>query len=217
MPSLSRSIIIRNLLAAVSLSFALAATAGVYEDILVAARNSDTAKVIELLQKGLDVNTSDPNGDTLVMIAARNGNDDLLEFLLRSRANILKQNKYGDSPIMAATMMGRTGTVKRLLDAGADIQNKGWNALHYAAYSGHTEIARLLVERKADLDARAPNGQTALMLAASAGYLDVVKVLVESDADMDVEDAEGNTAITLAEKHAHSQVADYLRTEGAVE
>ena len=207
----------RHLLAAGMLSLAVPAVAGVYEDILVAANENQTAKVVELLQRGMDVNTSDRDGDTLALIAARNGNNDLLDFLLRNRANVLKQNKYGDSPIMAATMQGHADAVRRLLAAGADVHNKGWNALHYAAYSGHTEIARLLIEHMADLDARAPNGQTPLMLAASAGYLDVVKLLVDNDADMDLEDADGHTAINLAERNGHADVVDYLRSEGASE
>lgn len=214
---MSEFIRIRRLLALILFGIALPAAAGVYDEILFAAQQNRTADVIELLRRGMDVNTSDRTGDTLVMIAARNGNNELLDFLLRNRANTSKQNKYGDSPIMAATMQGHVDTVKRLLDAGADIHNKGWNALHYAAYSGQAEIARLLISHKADLDARAPNGQTALMLAATAGHLEMVKLLVDADADMDLEDSEGSTAIELAEKNGHIDVADYLRNEGAVE
>jgi ankyrin repeat protein len=208
---------LRSLLAVAALVVALPALAGAYDDILVAARNGDTAKVVELLQRGMDVNTSDRNGDTLTAIAARSGNNELLDFLAKNRANLSKRNKYGDSPIMQATMQGYTEIVKRLLDAGADIGNKGWNPLHYAAYTGRADIARLLIERGADLDSLAPNGQTALMLAAGAGHLEVVKLLIEADADMDVEDTAGNTAISLAERHGRAEVADYLRNEGAIE
>lgn len=205
-----------QVLAVLVLAVALPVAAGVYDEILTAAELGNNAKVIELLRKGMDVNTSNPAGDTLAMIAARNNNKDLLDFLIRNRANIQKRNKFGDSPVMVAAMQGHADIVKDLVDAGADIRTKGWNALHYAAYSGHTEIARMLIEH-ADLDAPGPNGQTALILAAGAGRLDVVKLLIDADADMDVEDPDGNTAISLAEKNGHVDVADYLRNEGAVE
>lgn len=214
---MNKARLLRRLLAGIALAASISASAGVYDDILIAAQNGDNPKVIELLRRGMDVNTSDRNGDTLVMIAARSGNGELLDFLLRSRANAVKRNKYGDSPIMAAAMQGHVDAVKRLLEAGADIHQPGWTALHYAAYAGHPKVVGLLIDRKADLDARAPNGQTALMLAAAAGHLEAVKLLIDADADMDLEDPDGHTALDLAEKNGQTDVAAYLRTEGALE
>ena len=208
---------LRSLFLALGLALALPATAGIYDDILVAANKDDTVQVIDLLKRGMDVNTSDQSGNTLLMIAARNSNASLLEFLLGNRANILKRNMYGDSAIMVAAFRGHTAVVRRLLDAGADIHSDGWNALHYSAYAGYTEIVRLLVDRHADLDAEAPNGQTALMLAASTGQLEAIKILVDADADMDLEDRAGKTAIELAIKAGHANVVDYLRESGAEE
>ena len=193
------------------------ASAGAYDDILAAANRDDTAGVIDLLQRGMDINTADPSGNTLLMIAARNCNGNLLDYLLRNKCNLLKRNRYVDAAIMLATFRGHTEISRRLLDAGADIQQSGWNALHYAAYAGHVEVVRLLIERKADLDAKAPNGQTALMLAVGTDHLDVVKFLVDADADMDVEDAEGRTALSVALKAGYSEIADYLRKSGADE
>lgn len=193
------------------------AWAGIYDDILVAANQDDTVKVIDLLKRGMDVNTADQSGNTLLIIAARNANLDLLDFLLRNRSNVLKRNKYGDSAIMVAAFRGHVPAVRRLLDAGAPADNDGWNALHYAAFGGHTEVLRSLVERGVDLDSTAPNGQTALMLASSTGKLETVKILIDADADMDLEDFEGRTALMLAEKNERKDVAEYLRESGAYE
>lgn len=214
MPNLS---LIRSLALSLGLAFAGSAMAGSYDDILVAANKDDTAQVVDLLRRGMDVNTTDAAGNTLTMIAARNGNLDLLEFLLTNRANTLKRNKYGDTAMMLAAYRGYAPAVRRLLDAGASPDNDGWTALHYAAFGGYGEVATLLIERGADLDAIAPNGQTPLMLAASAGKLDAAKILVDADADMDLEDYEGRTALTLAVKNGHDAVAEYLRAEGAYE
>jgi len=192
-------------------------TAGIYDDILSAANMDNTAGVINLLQRGMDVNTADASGNTLAMIAARNGNADLLGFLLKNNANILKRNRYGDTAIMLAVVKGRIEIVRQLLDANTEINNTGWNPLHYAAYGGHAEIVRLLVAKGADLDVQAPNGQTALMLAANADHLETVKILIDADADMDAEDYQGNTAIMLAEKAGFTAIVDYLRSEGAYE
>ena len=210
-------LLFRCLICAAGVALAGAVTAGSYDDILIAAEKGDSTQVIDLLKRGMDVNTTDSTGNTLLIIAARTGNTELLDFLLRNRANALKRNKYGDSALMVAAFRGDAATVQRLLDAKAPPNHDGWTALHYAAYGGNAEIIRLLAAHDADLDAEAPNGQTALMLAANNGKLDAVKVLVDADADLDLEDREGRTALMLAQAGGHTEVVDYLRSSGAYE
>lgn len=191
------------------------AIGGVYDDILVAARDNRADVVMDLLSRGMDPNTSDPAGTTLLMFAAGNGNEQLLEFLLQNRANILKQNRYGDTAVAIAALNGHLPIVRRLLAAGADIANTGWNALHYAAFNGHVEIVRFLVTKEMDLDIRAPNGNTALMLAARNGHKDVVAILVEAGANMELDDSKGNTALGFALKTGNAEIAEQLRGKGA--
>lgn len=191
--------------------------AGAYDEILVAARDNRADTVIDLVDRGMDPNTSDRSGTTLLMYGSRNGNQRLVEFLLTKRANVLKENKYGDTAIALAALNGHLPIVSRLVTAGANIAGRGWNALHYAAFNGHVEIVRFLVTKHAPLDAPAPNRQTALMLAAKNGHKEVVKILIDADAHMDLDDGQGNTALRLAERAGHSEIADYLRREGAVE
>lgn len=210
-------ILIRALACAIGLALAGSAVAGSYGDILNAAEKGESGQVIDLLKRGMDVNTADATGNTLLIIAARNGNLELLDFLLRNRANPLMRNKYGDSALMVATLRGDASTVQRLLAAKAPVNHDGWTALHYAAYGGNAEIVRLLAAHGASLDAEAPNGQTSLMLAASNGKLEAVKALVDADADLDVADRQGRTALMLAQAAGQAEVVAYLRTSGAYE
>lgn len=191
--------------------------AGVYDEIIIAARDNHADVVMDLVRRGMDPNTSDQSGTTLLMFAARNGNDQLLEFLLSNRANILKQNRFGDTAVALAALGGHLAAVRRLVAAGAEISTPGWNALHYAAFGGHAEIVRFLIAGGADLDMPAPNRHSALMLAARNGHLEVVKILAEADADLDLRDQEGNTALSIALKAGNTAIADYLRSEGATE
>lgn len=192
-----------------------AAVAGVYDDILVAARDNRTDIVVDLVRRGMDPNTSDRSGTTLLMFAVANGNEELLEFLLRNKANILKKNKYGDTAVGLAVLRGHLQIVRRLVAVGADIATPGWNALHYAAFGGHAEIVHFLVSKGAPLDAPAPNRQTSLMLAAKNGHIDAVKALVNAGATTTLVDMDGNTALGIALKAGNSRIADYLRGEGA--
>ena len=55
-------------------------------------------------------------------------------------------------------LLGRTDVVAALLEAGMDVDTRGWSnftPLDQAAMHGRTEVVRLLIERGADLDDRA--------------------------------------------------------------
>lgn len=186
--------------------------AGAYEDIIVAANQSNTEVVVGLLNRGMDVNTADATGTTLLMIAARTGNELLLDFLLKNKSNILKKNKYGDSAIAIAAIGGRLDMVRKLADHGAEIDGSGsWSPLQYAAFGGRAEIIAYLVERGADVNRKAPNGQTALMLAVKQGHLAAIRGLLENRARVDLIDPDGNTALGLAIATGNTQAADILK------
>lgn len=211
MPSLKLTLM--PALLATTLLLPQPALAGAYEDILAAAENGRSGEVIELLRRGLDVNTTDPQGNTLLMIAARTGNLDLLDFLLRNRANRLRKNKYGDTALMLAVMGNHIDVARRLIETGAEVAHSGWAPLHYAAYSGNEAMARLLLDHKAPLDAKAPNGQTALMLAVANGHLALVRLLIESGADTAIKDAEGRDVLSLARAKGERTMIELLGGE----
>ncbi|KAJ2996238.1 hypothetical protein NUW58_g1038 [Xylaria curta] len=101
------------------------------------------------------------------------------------------------------------------------IENPGENvlitvnttALHLAARHGHEALARLLLEKEADPNARSrpededlqlggerltSHGWTALHEAASAGHEAIFKLLLENGADVDIKDDLGRTALQIA-------------------
>ena len=188
------------------------AFAGAWEDILRAAEANETDKVAALLGRGMDANTSDQAGTTLLMIAARNGNEALLELLLKNRVNAMRQNSYGDSAILLAAMGGRVAVLKRLVEYGVPISGAGWHPLHYAAFAGHFEIVEFLLTKGALVDAKAPNGQTPLMLAAGQGHAACVRILIDSGADLAITDPDGRTALNIAEQKGMSEIVELLRT-----
>jgi len=194
----------------IALSLSLTAQAGVYDDLMVAAANNETEKVLDLLSKGMDVNTTDRDGTNLTMIAARTNNHQLLEFLLKNRASLMKRNKYGDDALMLSAYNGDLEAVKLLVQAGAMIDHEGWTALHYAAFQGHAEVAAYLLEKGAEINALASNRQTALILAARHGHAAVAALLKQKGADLGIKDPQGRTAQDWARETNNTDLVKQL-------
>jgi ankyrin repeat protein len=129
----------RNLLISCFLTVCCSiAHAGAYEDILSAAGNDDTATVTSLLQRGMDVNTADRSGNTLLMIASRNGNLALMKSLIAARANVNRRNQHGDTALLLAALKPAPEAARLLVENGADLNPSGWTPLHYSILSGST-------------------------------------------------------------------------------
>ncbi|HEX5392081.1 MAG TPA: ankyrin repeat domain-containing protein [Rhodocyclaceae bacterium] len=189
---------LRRALAPVLLCIACTAWAGAYDDLMMAANNGNTERVVELLQKGMDVNTTDLDGNSLLMLAVRSGNQPLIDFLLQHRASLGRRNRYGDDVLMQATNDGKLETVKKLMAAGAEVQHPGWTALHYAVIQGHADLVAYLLEKGADVTAKGPNGQTALMMAERRDQSDIVQMLKAKQAEVELAEAQRKAAADQA-------------------
>ena len=105
-----------------------------------------------------------------------------------------------DAALIAAIKEGADiETVRTLLDDGADVNTcdaEGYSALIIATEEGYGEIAKLLIERAADIHAIDPRGErTALIFAAFWSPPDVVRCLVEHGADVNAQECYGLTAL----------------------
>ncbi len=93
----------------------------------------------------------------------------------------------GDTPLQKAIKKGDIKKVTELLDKGANINE--WNygtPLIMAASTGRLEIAKLLIERGADLNMIGQNGWTALGCAAANGHVELIDLLISKGADVNL-------------------------------
>ncbi|KAL6808800.1 hypothetical protein V8C40DRAFT_259353 [Trichoderma camerunense] len=85
-----------------------------------------------------------------------------------------------------------------------------------ASYYGHRAIAKLLIEKGADIEAKDDDkGRTPLIWAAKNGHEALIKLLVEKGADIEAKDKYGQTPLLWAAEMGHEAIAKLLVKKGA--
>lgn len=88
--------------------------------LLAAEKNVTDRDVIRFLtQRGADVNTPGPEGNTPLLIAARHGNHRLIHHLVENGADVNQRNQAGESALNLVRQRGLPEVEKFLLRNGA--------------------------------------------------------------------------------------------------
>ncbi len=221
------------------------------EELLKAADEGRLEDVSKLLEKGADVNAKDDYGWTALMLACANGDMDMFGELT-SRKDIdfkakditgktaLDYDKSGilqgvlTEELLRASRNGWLGDVSKLLEQGADIEARnGYDrtALMWACERDHTDVARLLLEKGADVNAKDEDGNTAfdydnsgtlqgimneeLLKACKEGRFDDVPKWLEKGADVNARAEDGSTPLMWVVMEGDVKTAKLLIQKGA--
>jgi len=95
----------------------------------------------------------------------------------KKAANIFDAAEEGDLELVQKLVEGEPGLIYKTSDMGYA------SALHFAAKSGHIEVAKYLIEKKADINRKTQSSRTPLHLACEKGQLNMVKLLLHLGAD----------------------------------
>ncbi|MDB5723633.1 MAG: ankyrin repeat protein, partial [Novosphingobium sp.] len=121
------------------------------------------------------------------------------------------KNPAKETPLMYLSIKGDVPRATALLKRGAEVNQEGWTALHYAATIGNVALIKLFIANYAYIDAAAPNKTTPLMMAARGDHGDAVKLLVDEGADTTLKNDLGMDASEFARSMGHTSLADALR------
>jgi ankyrin repeat protein len=188
------------------------AFAGAYDDWFKAIKLDLDGQVRTLLRRGIDPNTVDEErGDTALILAVREDAVKVIDLLLQNKdVKLDARARNGDTALMLAAYKNKPALVRALLDKGAEPNQTGWTALHYAATVGNNDIVQLLLDRSAYIDAESPNQTTPIMMAARGGHILTVKLLLDEGADVTLKNGAGMTAIDFARAGGFKDIVEGL-------
>jgi ankyrin repeat protein len=124
--------------------------------------------------------------------------------------------------VFEAAAVGATDRLRELLDAdpllAAAWSSDGAQPLHFAAFFGHPDACRVLVERGADVDshARGFNGVAPINSAAACDMkpndtcTEIVRLLLDAGADPRAEQRGGVTALDAARHCGNDELVELL-------
>lgn len=190
-------------------------------------------EMVELLI-GLGANVNQPNSDGMTPLIAAVMRDHVptIKVLLARGADIEKPNAEGYRPLAIAMAEDKYEVAKALMDAGADVKTPAGpenltplmiaaaqsspaeGAVFLPSSTRPLDIAKGLLERGADVNAKSNSGTTALMIAATHNNPPMIGLLIESGADIDLKNNQGKTAQDVAELNGNKEAAQAIRVLG---
>lgn len=140
-----------------------------------------------------------------IQAAARGIPDAVAAILADSRISesVNAQDFEGDTALANACSYGHLEVVKVLLaDPRVDVSirnNRGWQAIHWAACNGHADVLRALTcHRDVIPDSRNAHQSTPFLLAAQYGHTECLKVLYECGVDINARDNDRDSGLMCA-------------------
>ncbi|HZY85644.1 MAG TPA: ankyrin repeat domain-containing protein, partial [Gemmataceae bacterium] len=190
------------------------------KQLLEAAERGRVSQLLELLQKGANVNDKDDDGRTALHRAAARGHKSALIALLAMGADMGEKDGKGRTPLMTAAEAGNAEVVTLLVAPGtvASLAGEVFKSAGGAKLPAGLDKLGGLLERGAGdaLDQTDLDGRTALMLAAGGGHAACVKALLGGSSHGTNRervlrpDKKGRNALMLAAAGGHVEGVDAL-------
>lgn len=202
--------------------------------LMSAAAVGVTATVATLLEHGASVDTRDATYDqTALMLASREGHADTVKLLLDNGADPNAATAIGETPkFVAANSVPGFGFGIGIIRGGVPKDRGrreptpgGMTPLHYAARHNHVDVAKLLLDAGANLNAKEANGIWPLLMAISNNNMPMARYLLDykkQDSLLNDQDWYGRSpiweAVNVRNLYVHNaQFVNYVDREPVLE
>ena len=148
---------------------------------LEAARSAGSSLqsvLADMIEMGVNVNTQEPDGNTVLHISAEKSNVEAIKLLLSHNACSSLRNAQGKM----AMHLGKTQEVTALLKKAALSQLPHEASLYHAAEQPELKWFERLLKEGVPVDSKWIHGRTALAAAAKVGNMEMVRFILSSGA-----------------------------------
>jgi cytohesin len=182
--------------------------------IHAAAITGNIEAVKKHITAGTDVNAK-KYGNTALHWAAYHGRKEIAELLIAKGADVNVKNESGWTPLHQAAL----ANVKAIRTVGVDLNAKDEDgATHWydddMVLLEQKEIAELLIDKGANVNAKDAWGGTPLHKAAANGKKEVAELLIAAGADVNAK-TNNDTPLHAAASHGQTEVVELLIAKGA--
>lgn len=176
-----------------------------------------------LMERGADVDAGGNLDDTPPLHASSNQQNDMARLLLHEGADLHRASTdanfptvSGQTPLIAAVRGGNPEVMSLLFDEFGftnETHEDQLTLLHYASMGEDPRVAKLLLERGANIEAKDGWGMRPIHYACFYGRARTVKLLVEGGGDTKAKDYGGRTPLSYAAGRGHESVVQLLLRE----
>lgn len=185
-------------------------------------KSNDTKALEDLIAAGLDVNSRDDKGDTMLYYTLVN-NDNLLmaRKLIDAGADVNAPSSSGMTPILVATSKANELQLQKMMLNTMDFEEQkeivNARISEEIEYEMNRAIAMLqmLIEQGADVNQETPLGTPLMSAATSDWNLDIIEILLKNGAKVNQQDKNGRTAMFYAQVFDCQEVMTLLLKAGA--
>ncbi len=191
------------------------------------AYSNKDPKVFEfIVEKGVDINQANEEGNTLLLNAINGENEEIAQIYIPKVADINHQNEDGYSALTYAVIRHQDALIPVLLEAGANadvVDSEGNNLVFYAFDSfdekekaSFESTMKMLKKEGVSMDPVQDNGNSLLQVATEKGEVFLIEQALNMGADINAKNREGLTVLHLAAMKAENEkVLEYLLENGA--
>ena len=182
----------------------------------------DLDSVREQLTAGLDVNSIDEKGISLLHKAVIIGNIDLVKLLVENGADLdielkrVNSNHMRLTPILYAVIQNKKNIVSYLINQGVDVDkklNSNTTILHHASAHNHVDLVQLIISKDADINSCDTNGMSPLHYASNIGNKKIIEILIEAGANVNAKEGK-HTPLDLVLDKSLFEITALLRKHG---